>query len=113
MTPALAIAATEQTEAERVAAICARELSGNRWSEDARGDLREIRCAAIGAMDHDAGHEGFEGARAEMERRLADWADDVDYRMFPRLTDTALVAHSKNQRQFYRHERRAVRKAVA
>ncbi len=98
-----AIAAPEQTEAEQIAAICTRELASPRWSEDARGDLREIRSAACGVMDHEAGHEGFEGALAELERRVADWAEDTDPRTFPaRLTDAELVALSKGARKFNR-----------
>lgn len=92
-------------EAHAIASICARELATPRWSEDARGELREIRSAACGVLDHEAGHEGFEGARAELERRLTEWADEVDYRTFPRLTDPELVALSKGARKFAREMR--------
>lgn len=104
MTPALAITAPEQTaaEAHEIASICTRELSGPRWSEDARCDLREIRSAACGVIDHEAGHEGFEDARGLMDRLVVDWAEGVDYRTFPRLSDLDLLAHSKGHRQFNR-----------
>lgn len=98
---------TERNEAEAIAAICTAELSSRLWSEDARGDLREIRSAACGVIDHEDGHEGFQDARAEMERRLGEWADNTDFRTFPRLSDADLVAHSKNHGQFNRQNREA------
>jgi hypothetical protein len=90
------------TEAEAIASICARELASTRWSEDARGDLREIRSSALGVIDHCAGHEGFADAQAELERRVSEWADEVDYRTFPRLSDGELDWHSKFQRKLLR-----------
>lgn len=93
------------TEAEAIASICARELASTRWSEDARGDLREIRSSALGVIDHCAGHEGFADAQAELERRVSEWADEVDYRTFPRLSDVELVALSRQHKRFQREHR--------
>lgn len=104
---ALTDVAREARQADLIATICAHELTGPHWSEDARCDLREIRSAACGVIDHEAGHEGFEGAQAELERRVSEWAENVDYRTFPRLTDEQLVALSVNQRKFGRENRRA------
>jgi hypothetical protein len=56
-------------------------------------------------IDHCAGHEGFEDAQAELDRRVSDWADEVDYRTFPRLTDAEPDAHSRDQRKFARESR--------
>lgn len=70
--------------AESIAAIAKRELDGPRWSRNARLDLHEIRSVAIAVQDHCAGHEGFEGAPAELETLLGDWAENVDYRTFER-----------------------------
>lgn len=74
------------------------------WAVPARreriGMLREIRAAAIAAQDHAAGHEGFEDAPAELDALVTEWAETVDYRTFPRLSDAELVAVSKGQRAF-------------
>lgn len=96
---------TQANEADIIASICTRELTAGRWSEDALCELREIRSAACGVIDHEAGHEGFQDARAEMERRLAEWAGEVDFRTFPRLSDEALVAHPRQHRAFNRQHR--------
>jgi hypothetical protein len=99
-------------EALQVAETCARELAGPRWSEDARADLREIRSSAFGVIDHAAGHEGFEGSYADMERRLGEWADDVDYRTFARPTRRHLADRRKAQEN-YRRDRRLDRRRAA
>jgi hypothetical protein len=95
------------TEAEAIASICARELASTRWSEDARDDLREIRSSALGVIDHCAGHEGFETAHAELERRVSEWAGEVDWRTFPRMSGAELVALSRQHKRFNREQRSA------
>jgi hypothetical protein len=101
-----------EAEAMQVAETCSRELAGPRWSNDARADLREIRMSALGVIDHAAGHEGFEGAYADMERRLGEWADDVDYRTFARPTRRHLADRRKAQELTARDRRNAGRRAV-
>lgn len=70
-------------EAARIADIATKQLAGNMWSNEARGDLALISCAALGHMDHLDGHEGFEGKEADLEARLTAWAEGTDYRTFP------------------------------
>jgi hypothetical protein len=101
-----------EAEAMEVAETCSRELAGPRWSNDARADLREIRSSAFGVIDHAAGHEGFEGSYADMERRLGEWADDVDYRTFARPTRRHLADRRKVQENYRRDRRNAGRRAL-